>query len=129
MNDFEGINTGKWLVRETLTSWEAECPVCGFCVPVAVSFDIERLKHKLCGLKDFCPSCNEDMFKEEPKLCTDKETVAFGQLDPGPKSLVINCEKIVLEQKSLGITVDISENIDNIDTVEINGAKFVREVK
>lgn len=49
MNDFEGINTGKWLVRETLTSWEAECPVCGFCVPVAVSFDIERLKHKICG--------------------------------------------------------------------------------
>ena len=129
MNDFEGINTGKWLVRETLTSWEAECPVCGFCVPVAVSFDIERLKHKICGLEDFCPSCNEDMFKEEPKLYTDKETVAFGQLDPGPKSLVINCEKIVLEQKSLGITVDISENIDNIDTVEINGAKFVREVK
>ena len=129
MNDFEGINTGKWLVRETLTSWEAECPVCGFCVPVAVSFDIERLKHKICGLEDFCPSCNEDMFKEEPKLCTDKETVAFGQLDPGPKSLIINCEKIVLEQKSLGITVDISENIDNIDTVEINGAKFVREVK
>ena len=129
MNDFEGINTGKWLVRETLTSWEAECPVCGFCAPVAVSFDIERLKHKICGLEDFCPSCNENMFKEEPKLYTDKETVAFGQLDPGPKSLVINCEKIVLEQKSLGITVDISENIDNIDTVEINGAKFVREVK
>ena len=129
MNDFEGINTGKWLVRETLTSWEAECPVCGFCAPVAVSFDIERLKHKICGLEDFCPSCNENMFKEEPKLYTDKETVAFGQLDPGPKSLVINCEKIVLEQNSLGITVDISENIDNIDTVEINGAKFVREVK
>jgi hypothetical protein len=129
MNDFEGINTGKWLVRETLTSWEAECPVCGFCVPVAVSFDIERLKHKICGLKDFCPSCNEDMFKEEPKLYTDKETVAFGQLDPGAKSLIINCEKIVLEQRSLGITVDISENIDNIDNVEINGAKFVREVK
>jgi hypothetical protein len=128
MNDFEGINTGKWLVRETLTSWEASCPVCGFCVPVAVSFDIERLKHKICGLKDFCPCCNEDMFKEEPKLYTGKETVAFGQLDSGLKSLVINCEKIVLEQKSLGITVDISENIDNIDTVEINGAKFVREV-
>lgn len=127
MNDFEGINTGKWRVRETLTSWEAECPVCGFCVPVAVSFDIERLKHKICGLEDFCPSCNENMFKEEPKLYTDKETVAFGQLDPGPKSLVINCEKIVLEQKSLGIVIDISANIDNIDTVEINGIKFIRE--
>lgn len=127
MNDFEGINTGKWLVRETLTSWEAECPVCGFCVPVAVSFDIERLKHKICGLKDFCPSCNEDMFKEEPQLFTKEAAFAIGRAEPSRKSLVINCERITLEQKSLGITVDISENIDNIDTVEINGAKFVRE--
>lgn len=128
MNDFEGINTGKWLVRETLTSWEAECPVCGFCVPVAVSFDIERLKHKICGLEDFCPSCNENMFKEEAKLFTKKADFTVGYAEPTSKSLVINCEKILLEQKSLGITVDISESIDNIDTVEINGAKFVREV-
>lgn len=129
MNDFEGINTGKWLVRETLTSWEAACPVCGFCVPVAVSFDIERLKHKLCGLEDFCPSCNEDMFKEETKLFAEEAPFTVGYAKPTSKSLVISCEKIVLEQKSLGITVDISEKIDNIDTVEINGAKFVREVK
>ena len=129
MNDFEGINTGKWLVRETLTSWEAECPVCGFCVPVAVSFDIERLKHKICGLKDFCPYCNEDMFKEETRLFTEEAPFTVGYAEPGSKSLVINCEKITLEQRSLGITVDISESIDNIDTVEINGAKFVREVK
>ena len=127
MNDFEGSNTGKWLVKETLASWEAECPVCGYCLPVAVNFDIMSLKMQVHGLEEFCPSCNENMFKEEPKLYTDKETVAFGQLDPGPKSLVINCEKISLEQRSLGIVIDISENIDNIDTVEINGAKFVRE--
>ena len=130
MNDFEGTNTGKWLVREAINGlYEAECPVCGYCLPVAVNFDIMSLKMQVHGLEEFCPSCNENMFKEEPKLYTDKETVAFGQLDPGPKSLVINCEKISLEQRSLGITVDISENIDNIDTVEINGAKFVREVK
>lgn len=129
MNDFEGINTGKWLVRETLTSWEAACPVCGFCVPVAVSFDIERLKHKICGLKDFCPSCNEDMFKEESKLFTEEAPFAVGRAEPSRKSLIISCEKITLEQKSLGITVDIAESIENIDTVEINGAKFVREVK
>jgi hypothetical protein len=128
MNDFDGINTGKWLVRETLTSWEAACPVCGFCVPVAVSFDIERLKHKICGLKDFCPCCNEDMFKEKPPLFTKEAAFAIGSTEPMSKSLVINCKKITLEQKSLGITVDISESIENIDTVEINGVKFVRGV-
>lgn len=127
MNDFEGINTGKWLVRETLISWEAACPVCGFCVPVAVSFDVERLKHKICGLKDFCPCCNEDMFKEEPQLFTKEAAFAIGSAEPSRKSLVINCNKITLEQRSLGITVDISESIDNIDTVEINGVKFIRE--
>ena len=135
MNDFEGINTGKWRVRETLTSWEAECPVCNFCTPVAVDFDIETLRHRIRGLEDFCPRCNEAMFKneatyrEEPRLFTNDTGFAIGRAEPTPKSLVINCEKIVLEQRSLGITVDISENIDNIDTVEINGAKFVREVK
>jgi hypothetical protein len=128
MNDFEGINTGKWLVRETLTSWEAECPVCGFCVPVAVSFDFASLRHKICGLKDFCPSCNENMFKEESKLYTKGSAFAVGSAEPSSKSLVINCEKITLEQRSLGIVIDISESIENIDTVEINGIKFTREV-
>jgi hypothetical protein len=128
MNNFVGINTGKWRVSETLTSWEAECPVCGFCAPVAVSFDIERLKHKICGLEDSCPSCNEDMFKEEPQLFTKEAAFAIGSTEPMSKSLVINCKKITLEQKSLGITVDISESLENVDTVEINGVKFVREV-
>lgn len=128
MNDFEGTNTGKWLVCETLTGWEAECPVCGLHVPVAVSFDSETLKYKICDLKDFCPSCNENMFKEEHRLFTKEAAFAIGSANPDRKSVVINCEKIVLEQKSLGITVDISENIDNITTIEVNGAKFVREV-
>ena len=135
MNDFEGINTGKWCVQETLASWEAECPVCGYCLPVAVNFDIKSFKTQVHGLEDFCPSCGEPMFKneatyrEEPRLFTKEAPFVVGCVEPTSKSLVINCEKIVLEQKSLGITADISENIDNIDTVEINGAKFVREVK
>ena len=91
------------------------------------------LKMQVHGLEDFCPSCNEAMFKneatfKEDQLHTEEATSAVGLLDPGPKSLVINCEKISLEQRSLGIVIDISENIDNFDTVEINGAKFVREV-
>ena len=130
MNNFEGINTGRWWLRETVNGLhEAECPLCGFCIPVAASFDIETLQTKFIQLPVYCPKCDEDMFREVPKLyTTEKPRFAVGQAEPTPRSLVINCEKIVLEQCSLGITVDISENIDNIDTVEINGAKFVREV-
>ena len=131
MNDFGGVNTGKWWLHEAVNGLhEAECPACGFCMPVAVSFDIETLKTKVSQLPVYCPKCDADMFREVPKLyTTEKPRFAVGKAEPTPKSLVINCEKIVLEQKSLGIIVDISENIDNIDTVEINGAKFVREVK
>jgi hypothetical protein len=128
MNDFGGVNTGKWLVKERAGWHEAECCVCGYCQPVAVGFDIETLTTKIRGLDDYCPSCNENMFKEEPQLFTKEAAFAVGSAEPSRKSLVINCKKITLEQRSLGITVDISEHIDNIDTVEINGAKFVREV-
>lgn len=129
MNDFEGNNTGKWLVKETLAGWEAECPICGYCLPVAVNFDIKSLETQIHGLEDFCPSCGEPMFtyKEEPKLHTKEAAFAVGQCEPSPKLIVINCEKISLEQRSLGIAVDISESIENIDTVEINGIKFIRE--
>ena len=134
MNNFEGINTGKWCVNETLAGWEAKCPICGYCLPVAVNFDIKSLKTQVHGLEDFCPSCGEAMFKneaayiEEPLLFTEEASFAFGRAEPSSKSLVISCEKITLEQRSLGLTVDISESIDNIDTVEINGTRFVREV-
>ena len=136
MNNFEGINTGKWWVHEIAHAYdrfEAECPICGYCLPVRVNFNIETLKTQVCGLEDRCPSCNEAMFKneatyrEEPRLFTKEADFAIGSVEPMSKSLVINCERITLEQRSLGITVDISENIDNIDTVEINSAKFVRE--
>ena len=130
MNDFEGINTGKWFIREIGGFHEAECSKCGYCMPVAVRFNIETLKTECQQLPVYCPRCDEDMFRDVSKLYTaEKPKFAVGRAEPTSKSLVINCEKIVLEQKSLGITVDISENIDNIDTVEINGAKFVREVK
>lgn len=104
------------------------CPVCGFCVPVAVSLDIERRKHKIGGLKDFCPGCKEDMFKEESQLFIREAPFVVGIAKPSRKDLIINCDKITLEQRSLGIKVDVSESIDNIGTVEINGIKFVREV-
>ena len=135
MNIFEGVNTSKWWVHEATNGfYEAECSVCGYCLPVAINFDITSLKTQVHGLEDFCPSCNEAMFKneatfkEEPRLFTKEATFAVGRAEPSSKSLVINCEKITLEQKSLGIAIDIHESIDNIDTVEINGAKFIREV-
>ena len=135
MNNFEGINTGKWCIKETRAGREAECPVCGYCLPVTINLDLYSFKPQVHGLEDFCPSCGEAMFKneatyiEEPRLFTKEAGFAVGRAEPSSKSLVISCEKITLEQRSLGMTVDISESIDNIDTVEINGTKFVREVK
>lgn len=128
MNNFEGISTGKWLVKELAGRHEAECSVCGYCRPVAVSFDIGTLTTKISGLEDHCPRCNENMFKEEPQLFTKEAAFAIGSVEPSSKSLIINCEKISLEQRSLGIVIDLSESIENIDTVEINGIKFTREV-
>ena len=128
MNDFEGIDTGKWLIEEiALGMLEAICPICGHHVPVRVDLDYKTLEYQVCGLQEFCPRCHENMFKEEPKLFTEEAAFIGSRLEPSSKSLVINCDKITLEQRSLGITVDISESIENIDTVEINGVKFVRE--
>lgn len=130
MNDFEGVETGKWLVREIgHLQFEAVCPACGYRIPVLIDRDVMTLKYQLYGLPEICPKCNENMFKQEPKLFTEEAVFISGRLEPSSKSLVINCEKIFLEQKSLGIVIDIYESIDNIDTVEINGIRFVREVK
>jgi hypothetical protein len=129
MNDFEGVNTGHWLVNSLdFNMYDAQCSFCGYHMPVSVHLDIRTFKPELRGLREHCPKCNKNMFQEEPKLFTKEAAFAVGQLEPSSKSLVINCDKITLEQRSLGITVDISESIDNIDTVEINGVKFVREV-
>lgn len=129
MNDFEGIDTGKWLIEEiALDMLEAICPICGHHVPVRVNLDYKTLEHQVCGLPEFCPRCHENMFKEEPKSALEA-AFAIDFVGPNSKLLVINCEKISLEQRSLGIVIDLSENIDNIETVEINGAKFIREVK
>ena len=130
MNDFEGVNTGHWLVNYLdFNMYDAQCSFCGYRIPIAVELDFRTFKPELRGLKGHCPRCNKNMFQEEPKLLTKEAAFAVGQLEPSSKSLVINCEQISLEQKSLGIVIDISESIDNIDTVEINGTRFVREVK
>jgi hypothetical protein len=130
MNDFEGVNTGHWLVNSLdFNMYDAQCSFCGYHIPIAVELDFGTFKPELRGLREHCPRCNKNMFQEELKLLTKEAAFAVGQLEPSSKSLVINCEKISLEQKSLGIVIDISESIDNIDTVEINGTRFVREVK
>ena len=128
MNDFEGVNTGHWLVNcLDYNMHDAQCSFCGYHLPISVHLDIKTFKPELRGLSEHCPKCDKNMFQEEPKLFTKEAAFAVGQFEPSSKSLVINCGKITLEQRSLGITVDISESIDNIDTVEINGVKFVRE--
>jgi predicted RNA-binding Zn-ribbon protein involved in translation (DUF1610 family) len=130
MNNFEGINTGKWHISETPTGLEAECPVCGYCLPVTATLDLHFFKPQVNGLEDFCPSCGEPMFKNEATYREESGPFTYkGSADKSAKSLVLNCEDIILRHRSLGITLDLSESVDNIDTIEINGVKFVREVQ
>ena len=130
MNNFEGINTGKWHIMETRAGLEAECPVCGYCLPVTVNLDLYSFKPQVHGLEDFCPSCGEAMFKNEATYKEESRPFIYeGSAGTSAKSLVLDCEEIILRHRSLGIALDFSESIDNINTIEVNGVKFVREVQ
>ena len=102
MNNFEGINTGKWFINEKRDGCEAECPVCGYCLPVTVNLDLYSFKPQVRGLEDFCPSCGEAMFKdeatyvEECRSFIDEASSVVCSTEPSAKSLVINCETIIL---------------------------------
>lgn len=44
------------------------------------------------------------------------------------QSVIINADTLKLQQNSIGITIDVSnETLNNIETIEINGFKFTKE--
>ncbi len=128
MNDFEGVETGKWLVREIgHLLYEAVCPVCGYRVPVLVDHDVMTFKYRLYGLHETCPGCHENMFQSELELSTNETGFTINTTDPNSNSIVISCERITLAQNSIGIELDISKNLETVEVIEINGIKFRRE--
>ena len=61
-------------------------------------------------------------------LHSDGVAIAYG-FDWNPlKYVSIDADEIKLRQKSIGITIDISNDIiSKIENIEINGFKFVKE--
>ena len=128
MNDFEGVNTGHWLVNYLdFNMHDAQCSFCGYHMPVSVHLDIRTFKPELRGLREHCPKCNKNMFQSELELNTTETGFTINTTDPNSNSIVISCERITLAQNSIGIEVDISKNIGTVEVIEINGIKFRRE--
>ncbi len=133
MNSFENQNTGHWRIEEDRTGYRAVCNFCGSSHSVYVNKDWLTLKVQVAPLHDTCPICHKDMFKEESKIVIEptefgESHFAIGQGVPQCQELVINCDKITLEQKSLDISFNISNKVENFDKVTINGITFVREI-
>ncbi len=134
--EIQKLDTGHWLIERLPGGYyEARCKFCGKTVPIQVEFDLQVFSYQIYGLDNACYNCKRNMFQKEPELFIEetpycKTTFAVG-LDPNPtpKQVIIKCDKIFLEQNSLGIQVDISDSIENFDIVEINGIKFIREVQ
>lgn len=128
MNDFEGINTGHWLVNYLdFNMHDAQCSFCGYHLPVSVHLDIRTFKPELRGLREHCPKCNKNMFQSELELNTTETDFTINTTDPNSNSIVISCERISLAQKSIGIELDISKNMETVEVIEINGIKFRRD--
>lgn len=60
---------------------------------------------------------------------TDGREIGIGKLDFNPyKNIIINCDNLELQQRDLGLTIDIPFSVlCKIETIEINGIKFVKE--
>lgn len=43
-----------------------------------------------------------------------------------PNTLHIDCECIILAQKSIDLEIDITHALENTDTIIVNGIKFTR---
>lgn len=71
---------------------------------------------------------NESFRVEKVKEKLPLETLyAVGSLKPN--TIVINCEKIIIAQKSVGIEIEATRNIlDKADTIIVNGIEFVKKV-
>jgi hypothetical protein len=50
--------------------------------------------------------------------------LAIGDGIPRQLTAVINCKKIILAQESIGIEINVSESIERIDTIIVNGVEY-----
>lgn len=53
--------------------------------------------------------------------------LAIGDGIPRPLTTVINCKKIIIAQKSIGVEIDVSENFERTDTIIVNGVEYHKQ--
>lgn len=106
------------------------CPVCGG--KVRQYFD-----HNICECCHYTlPDSNSMLYSNKTVLYNIDSSgtgIAYGGINPEDlisKTLLIDCELITLHHKELDIEFELKpEKLENIDTIEINGHRFVRDKK
>lgn len=105
------------------------CPICGGPMYTYCSVDSESSESGKVISKTICSNCGY----EKPALiyytyATGGSDFAVGSTYFNPyNTLTINADVIKLYHKSLNLTVDINDDmLKNIESLEINGFKFIR---
>jgi len=122
-----------WIVYETFEnnehSFKAQCPHCGYTYEIACSMDLESYEYTTEPLKEGCPLCLKSMRKTKETPFIVGSGIGRNLLDElPPKTLSIDCDTIILNQRSLDISFKLERvNLEKFDNLTINGFTFVRE--
>jgi hypothetical protein len=104
------------------------CPVCGGRLKEYIDMVVcENCTYNELRTEKYPPSVTMEQIKNlyEGHLVN---TEVFGSWDIQPNTLQINCELIKITHKELDIEFEFNtKKLENIDTIEINGHRFVRE--
>lgn len=92
------------------------CPYCG--VPV---------KKRATSGEYCCPNCQKDFYASQIRRYTIPGIPYHKFTDMITKNVQIECDTISLKHKDLDIEVCLDHAIDNINSITINGVRFVRE--
>jgi hypothetical protein len=102
------------------------CPICG-----------GKVRHHL--YLNICENCNFALPNSNAAqavlydINSSGTGIAYGGINPEDlvsKTLSIDCELITLHHKELDIEFELKpEKLENIDIIEINGHRFVRDKK
>lgn len=106
------------------------CPVCGGRLKEYIDMVVcEGCTYNELKTENYPPSVTTEQIK---KLWEDHfvNTGVLGSWDIQPNTLQINCELIKITHRELDIEFELNtKKLENIDTIEINGHRFVGDKK
>lgn len=106
---------------------EEICPKCGTEMDTLLIQSINCLDGKI---RTMCPNCGYEKSNIDYVTYTsDGTATAYGDLNWNPyEHLIIETQNLQLLQTDLGLTIDVPfSTLCKIETIEINGIKFVKE--